>query len=178
MSATTNQLLAGVVGFSGYSGAELVGILKRHPRATPVLVEHRAQTADEAPVFDDGTPRRPLTAAGVAGLDVVFLATSPEVSIGSAPMILNAGVRVIDLSGAFRLKTKANYLRWYGAEHTEEELLAGAAYGLPEFYREQLPGRMLISNPGCYPTAAKGDSTAQRKGFSMAAGIVAMRSRA
>ena len=174
MSATTNQLLAGVVGFSGYGGAELVGILKRHPRATPVLVEHRAQTADEAPVFDEGTERRPLTAEGVEGLDVVFLATSPEVSIESAPMILNAGVRVIDLSGAFRLRTKANYQRWYGAEHAEEELLAGAAYGLPEFNRDQLPGRMLIANPGCYPTAANlAIRPLVREGiFDKAAGIV------
>ncbi|MCJ7753385.1 MAG: N-acetyl-gamma-glutamyl-phosphate reductase, partial [Thermoanaerobaculales bacterium] len=132
----------------------LIGILKRHPGATPVLVEHRAQTADEAPIFDDGIERRPLTPEGVAGLDVVFLATSPEVSIESAPMILKAGVRVIDLSGAFRLRTKANYLHWYGAEHGEEELLAEATYGLPEFYRDKIPGKKLISNPGCYPTAA------------------------
>jgi N-acetyl-gamma-glutamyl-phosphate reductase len=53
MSGTTKNLRAGVVGFTGYSGAELVGILKRHPGAEPVLVEHRAQTADEAPLFDD-----------------------------------------------------------------------------------------------------------------------------
>lgn len=148
------HLRAGVAGFTGYSGAELIGILKQHPGVTPVLVEHRAQTADEAPVFDDGIERRPLTPEGVAGLDVVFLATSAEVSIESAPMILKAGVRVIDLSGAFRLRTKANYLRWYGAEHGEVELLAGATYGLPEFYRESIPGQKLISNPGCYPTAA------------------------
>jgi N-acetyl-gamma-glutamyl-phosphate reductase len=154
MSGTSKNLRAGVVGFTGYSGAELIGILKRHPAATPVLVEHREQTADEAPVFDDGTERRPLTAEGVKGLDVVFLATSAEVSIESAPMILNAGVRVIDLSGAFRLRTKTNYQRWYGAGHAEEELLAGAAYGLPEFYRDRIPGQKLISNPGCYPTAA------------------------
>jgi N-acetyl-gamma-glutamyl-phosphate reductase len=154
MSGRTSNLRAGVVGFTGYSGAELVGILKRHPGATPVLVEHRAQAADEAPIFNDGLERRPLTPEGVAGLDVVFLATSAEVSIESAPMILNAGVRVIDLSGAFRLKTKASYQRWYGVEHAEEALLAGAAYGLPEFYRDQIPGQKLISNPGCYPTAA------------------------
>lgn len=154
MNTTNKKLRAGVVGFTGYSGAELVGILKRHTAAEPVLVEHRAQTADEAPVFDDGTERLPLTAEGVKSLDVVFLATSAEVSIESAPMILGAGARVIDLSGAFRLRTKANYKRWYGADHAEEELLATAAYGLPEFYRKNLLGQKLISNPGCYPTAA------------------------
>jgi N-acetyl-gamma-glutamyl-phosphate reductase len=154
MSANNSKLRAGVVGFTGYSGAELVGILKKHQGAEPVLVEHRAQTADEAPVFDDGTERRSLTPEGVAGLDVVFLATSPEVSIEFAPMILGAGIRVIDLSGAFRLRTQENYQRWYGTAHAQEELLASAAYGLPEFYREKLTGQQLISNPGCYPTAA------------------------
>ena len=123
MSATNSKLRAGVVGFTGYSGAELVGILNGHPGAEPVLVEHRPQTADEAPVFDDGTERRPLKSEGVAGLDVVFLATSPEVSIEAAPMILDAGVRVIDLSGGFRLRTQENYRRWYGTEHGQEELL-------------------------------------------------------
>lgn len=154
MSATNSTLQAGVVGFTGYSGEELVGILKGHGGAEPVLVEHRPATADELPVFDDGIERRPLTAEGVAGLDVVFLATSPEVSIEAAPMILNAGVRVIDLSGGFRLKTKERYQRWYGSDHAQEALLASAAYGLPEFYRDKLPGQKLISNPGCYPTAA------------------------
>jgi N-acetyl-gamma-glutamyl-phosphate reductase len=60
----------------------------------------------------------------------------------------------VDLSGAFRLRTAANYKRWYGAEHTRPDLLAEAVYGLPEFFRSALPSARLVSNPGCYPTAA------------------------
>ena len=71
-----------------------------------------------------------------------------------APAMLQAGARVVDLSGAFRLRTTQNYTAWYGAPHTQPELLAEAAYGLPEFCRERIPGARLVSNPGCYPTAA------------------------
>src|ERR1017187_5974167 len=71
-----------------------------------------------------------------------------------APGMLQAGVRVVDLSGAFRLGTAENYSAWYGEPHTQPELLAEAVYGLPEFCRERIPGARLVANPGCYPTAA------------------------
>jgi N-acetyl-gamma-glutamyl-phosphate reductase len=85
---------------------------------------------------------------------LVFLATPAEVSLELAPAMLEAGARVIDLSGAFRLRTPDNYARWYRAEHTQPALLAEAAYGLPEFCRERIPNARLVANPGCYPTAA------------------------
>jgi N-acetyl-gamma-glutamyl-phosphate reductase len=87
-------------------------------------------------------------------IDVVFLATPAEVSIDLTPSLLDAGARVIDLSGAFRLRTVENYARWYGASHAQPELLATAVYGLPEFYRDQVKGARIVANPGCYPTAA------------------------
>lgn len=71
-----------------------------------------------------------------------------------APAMLEAGAVVVDLSGAFRLRTPENYRRWYREEHTQPELLASAVYGLPEFYRDRIRGARMISNPGCYPTAA------------------------
>jgi N-acetyl-gamma-glutamyl-phosphate reductase len=71
-----------------------------------------------------------------------------------APAFLEAGARVVDLSGAFRLGTPENYKIWYKADHTQPELLASAVYGLPEFCRAGIPGARLVSNPGCYPTAA------------------------
>ena len=70
------------------------------------------------------------------------------------PWLLDAGAKVVDLSGAYRLKTVENYRRWYKAEHSQPELLAEAAYGLPEFYRDSIREARLVSNPGCYPTAA------------------------
>lgn len=149
---------AGVVGFRGYSGAELVKILHRHPSVEPVLLEHRADSEERR--LPRGTrgvpPRLACTPEAVHdnGIAVVLLATPPEVSMDLAPSMLEAGAKVIDLSGAFRLKTSENYRHWYKAEHKQPELLAGAAYGLPEFYRDQVRGAALVSNPGCYPTAA------------------------
>jgi N-acetyl-gamma-glutamyl-phosphate reductase len=71
-----------------------------------------------------------------------------------APIMLASGARVVDLSGAFRLGTPENYTAWYKEPHTQPELLAEAVYGLPEFCRDLIPGARLVSNPGCYPTAA------------------------
>jgi N-acetyl-gamma-glutamyl-phosphate reductase len=71
-----------------------------------------------------------------------------------APAMLAAGARVVDLSGAFRLRTAENYTAWYKQPHTQPELLAEAAYGLPEFCRQRIGGARLVANPGCYPTAA------------------------
>jgi N-acetyl-gamma-glutamyl-phosphate reductase len=146
----------GVVGFSGYSGAELVRILSRHPKAEPVLLEHRSESPEDWLVNGDGLKRRPLAPEKLksSGLDLLFLATQPEISMDLAPAALDAGVKVVDLSGAFRLRTAANYQRWYGSEHKRPDLLAQAVYGLPEFYRAEAGKARLVSNPGCYPTAA------------------------
>jgi N-acetyl-gamma-glutamyl-phosphate reductase len=147
----------GVVGFSGYSGAEAVRILSAHPQCEPVLLEHRADSGDTAKLLRKSTiPRAPATADSVAkeGLKAVLLATPPEVSMDLAPKFLDAGAAVIDLSGAFRLRTAERYKQWYKEEHTAPELLAIAAYGLPEYYRECIRAARMISNPGCYPTAA------------------------
>jgi N-acetyl-gamma-glutamyl-phosphate reductase len=148
---------AGVVGFRGYSGAELVTLLSGHPYVSPVLLEHRADSAATVkPRRQSVPPTLPCTKEPLeqAGLAVAFLATPPEVSMELAPWILEAGVKVIDLSGAFRLGTAESYRRWYGEEHNQPGLLAEAVYGLPEFYRGRVPGARLVSNPGCYPTAA------------------------
>ncbi|MBZ5582760.1 MAG: N-acetyl-gamma-glutamyl-phosphate reductase [Acidobacteriia bacterium] len=147
----------GIVGYRGYSGAELVRILARHPHAEPLLMEHREDAAG-SPVFRNVKPPRRLAcdrqAVRSEQLAVVFLATPAEVSMELAPAMLDAGARVVDLSGAFRLGTPENYTAWYKEPHTQPELLAEAAYGLPEFCRDRIPGARLVANPGCYPTAA------------------------
>ncbi len=152
-----NKYTAGVVGFNGYSGAELVRILAHHPHAEPVLMEHRQDPGGHPAPINRPQPRRiPCTpeAARAEGLAVVFLATPPAVSMELAPALLNVGVKVVDLSGAFRLGDTTTYQRWYKEEHTAPALFAEAVYGLPEFCRERIRGARLISNPGCYPTAA------------------------
>jgi N-acetyl-gamma-glutamyl-phosphate reductase len=148
---------AGIVGHRGYSGAELIRILDRHPRVSPVLLEHREDGGGQLRVR--GASARhiaPSTADAVRaeGIAVVFLATPAEVSMELAPAMLGAGAKVVDLSGAFRLRTPERYAAWYKEPHTEPGLLAEAAYGLPEYCRERIGPARLVANPGCYPTAA------------------------
>jgi N-acetyl-gamma-glutamyl-phosphate reductase len=147
----------GIVGYRGYSGAELVHLLRRHPHVESWVLEHR-QDAEQRP--EPLGHQRPNHAAATpdgaaeASIELVFLATPPEVSMDLAPAFLDRGIRVVDLSGAFRLRTQENYRRWYKEDHTVVDLLDEAAYGLPEFCRERVKKARLVSNPGCYPTAA------------------------
>ena len=147
----------GVAGHRGYSGAELVRLLSHHPDVDLVVLEHR-DALPQIPRYirKSDPPAIPFTAEAVKAesVELVFLATPHEVSMQSAPGLLANGTLVVDLSGAFRLKTSSNYLRWYGDVHTAPELLAGAVYGLPEFRRDAIRSASFVANPGCYPTAA------------------------
>ena len=147
----------GIVGFRGYGGVELITILRGHRHVEALLMEHRSDFAGDSGLRKPTAPRRvAATAEAVrdAKIEIVFLATPAEVSMELAPVMLDAGARVIDLSGAFRLRTVENYARWYREAHTQPAILAEAVYGLPEFCRERIPDARLVANPGCYPTAA------------------------
>ena len=147
----------GIVGFGGYSGAELVRLLVHHPHVEPVLLEHRADSsARPVPLGQAGPARIPCTADAVKAEDlaVVFLATPADVSMELAPAMLSANARVVDLSGAFRFADEATYTRWYREQHTATHLLPQAVYGLPEVCRRNIAAAQLVANPGCYPTAA------------------------
>ena len=147
----------GIVGHRGYSGAELVRILQHHSGVDPLLLEHSDDHAHRSPIRNHKIPASiPCTREAVqdAGVALVFLATPPEVSMELAGTMLDAGARVVDLSGAFRLRTPENYTAWYKEPHTRPDLLAEAVYGLPEFCRKSIPAARLVANPGCYPTAA------------------------
>jgi len=147
----------GIVGFRGYSGAELVRILERHKLVEPVLLEHRDESGAASPVRGRKvTQELPCDPEVMQkeGVELAFLATPPEVSMDLAKAMLDLGIRVVDLSGAFRLKTPENYKAWYKETHAQPALLAEAAYGLPEFCRDRIPTARLVANPGCYPTAA------------------------
>lgn len=146
----------GIVGGSGYGGAELLRLLAAHPTLKVTTVAaHSAAGKDLSEVFPHlnmtGT-LVPAEAANLEGCDLVFLATPHEASMALAPDLLTAGARVVDLSAAFRLDAPT-FEQWYGMPHTAPEL-APAVFGLPERYRDQLPGATLIASPGCYPTAA------------------------
>src|SRR5581483_3617556 len=117
---------AGIVGYRGYSGAELVRLLERHPSVTPVLLDHRDAPSAPALRRPAGPDRLDLSPQAIRDqqLAIVFLATPPEASMDLAAQILDAGARVVDLSGAFRLRTPENYARWYKAAHAAPGLLA------------------------------------------------------
>ena len=163
-ATAAGKIHAAVIGYTGYSGVELVNLLGRHPSVRVTLLDHRAakDAAAESDPVPCGLPA-PEKVPHVAWspgaiqdnkIDLVFTATPPEVSLEIIPEILSAGARAIDLSGAFRLPKPGQYQRWYKAAHTQPAALAEAVYGLPELFRDRIRGARLVANPGCYPTAA------------------------
>lgn len=157
-----NTIPVGIVGASGYAGVELTRLVAAHPGLSLRLATSDRWVGEalerRVPGADPGLSLRYEAQTGVAekarGCEVVFLATPAEVSLALAPALLAARCRVIDLSGAFRLPRADDYARWYGFMHTQPDLLAQAVYGLPELFREAIPGARLVANPGCYATAA------------------------
>jgi N-acetyl-gamma-glutamyl-phosphate reductase len=139
---------AAIVGVTGYAGQELDRILTIHPKFT--IAGRFASKADEKSHAEAFSMERLRSFSP----DVVVLATEHELSMKLVPELLRDGYRVVDMSGAFRLKEPAQYVEWYGFEHTAPELLKEAAYGLPEFLSERIRGARLVANPGCYATAA------------------------
>lgn len=145
----------GVVGASGYGGAELVRLLAGHPACSLAVVAAHTQAGER---LDDLFPHlageRRFDAVDLdrlGGLDLVFLATphGPALELGAA--LADGGARVVDLSAAFRLPAAA-FATWYGEDHPRPDL-APAPYGLTEYARAEVAGARLVANPGCYPTA-------------------------
>ena len=86
--------------------------------------------------------------------DVAFLCLPHVAAMEHVPPLLEAGLKVIDLSADYRLKDAANYEKWYNHAHSDAKNLAAAVYGLPEFFAPEIKNAQFVSNPGCYPTAA------------------------
>jgi N-acetyl-gamma-glutamyl-phosphate reductase len=156
------KIRVGVVGVSGYAGLDLIQYLLRHPQVE-FAAAMDAAAIGEKPLQDVHPRLRGLTdlstfapvpdrIAGL-GLDTVFLCTPDKVSYELTPQIMELGIRVIDFSGAFRLKDEDSYFSWYGFQHTLSDLLKAAVYGLPEWRRKAIASAKLIANPGCYPTS-------------------------
>ena len=123
-----------IVGVTGYSGQELDRLLAVHPQ---IRVAGRfASKTDEA----SGVEAFSVEKLRKQSPDVVVLATEHEFSLHLVPELLDSGYRVVDMSGAFRLKDAALYPQWYGFEHTAPKLLEETAYGIPEFYAERIQG--------------------------------------
>jgi N-acetyl-gamma-glutamyl-phosphate reductase len=151
----------GIIGASGYTGAELLRLCAQHPEVEVVAATGDSQAGTLAshlyPSLAAAYPNLVFEEFSVdrfAGLDVVFLGVPHEAALEIAPQLVGKVGTVIDLSAAYRLKDSSLYPTWYGFEHTQPELLASAVYGLPELYRNELHGASLIATPGCYVTAA------------------------
>ena len=151
----------GIIGASGYTGAELLRLCAQHPSVEVVAATGDSQAGTLAshlyPSLAAAYPNlvfEEFTVDRFTGLDVVFLGIPHEAALEIAPQLVGKVGCVIDLSAAYRLKDSSLYPTWYGFDHTQPELLAQDVYGLPELYRSQLPGAQLIATPGCYVTAA------------------------
>lgn len=145
-----------IAGATGYAGQELVRLLARHPAVSLTAAMSSGSTSTPRPlpaltrVWDGEVV--PLDVERLsAAADVVFLALPEAPSAELAPRLLERGVRVIDLSGAFRIRTEADRHRWYPATAM---LPPGTVYGMSEGRRDAIRDARLVSNPGCYPTAA------------------------
>jgi N-acetyl-gamma-glutamyl-phosphate reductase len=152
---------AGILGASGYTGAELLRLLAGHPvfevavatahsHAGEPVGAHTPSLAAAYPtlVYDANDPGH------FDGLDLVFCALPHGESQRIVPELAGRVGTVVDLAADFRLKDPSHYPRWYGQEHGSPELLKEAVYGLPELFREGLAGAILVAAAGCYPTAA------------------------
>lgn len=154
----SRKIKVGIVGGTGYTGVELLRLLSTHPQATITAITSRGDAglpvAQMFPslrgyvdlVFSDPTN------ANLTDCDVVFFATPHGVAMSQAQVLLDAGVKLIDLAADFRLQDTAVFEQWYKMPHTCPAILREAVYGIPELYREKVKSAQVIGNPGCYPT--------------------------
>src|ERR1700731_800385 len=148
-----------VVGVTGYTGFELARILLRHPAVkSPVFYVRDTQNKNcLAELFPQlrsvgEAPLRSLSLSEIiaSNAGTAFLATPHEVSAGLVPALLEAGLRVVDLSGAFRFREAETFTSWYNLAAPHAEWLTEAVYGIPELYSSEIAKARLVANPGCY----------------------------
>ncbi len=153
------MIRVGIVGATGYTGVELLRLLAGHPETEVVAITSRQEAGQRVDaMFPNlrGHVELEFTTPAEADLtacDAVFFATPHAAAMHMVPQLLEAGVRVIDLSADFRLKDAEVWAQWYGESHACPELLPEAVYGLPEMSREAIREARLLACPGCYPTA-------------------------
>jgi N-acetyl-gamma-glutamyl-phosphate/LysW-gamma-L-alpha-aminoadipyl-6-phosphate reductase len=153
-------LKIGIIGGSGYVGGELLRLLLLHPHMEVTMVTSRKTVGEY--VFNIHPNLRGLTQLKFVpqdtaelqnNCDLVFTATPHGGSVNLVPKLLDAGLKIIDMSADFRLKNPDDYDKWYGWKHANPQLLSEAAYGLPELHRQEIKGARLVACPGCMATA-------------------------
>ncbi|MDR2191480.1 MAG: N-acetyl-gamma-glutamyl-phosphate reductase [Endomicrobium sp.] len=169
-----------IVGITGYTGEELLKILSKHPQVKLAGLYGRASgqmrdLKDIYPAFEKLNLKvEPLDISKIKeNSNAVFLALPHAVSFEIVPKLLEAGLKVIDLSADFRLKNAGVYEKWYKVSHTAKEYISKAVYGLSELNEELIKQAALVANPGCYPTTiALGLAPALKDGLVDFNGIV------
>ena len=174
------MIKAGIVGGTGYTGVELLRLLSQHRDVELTMITSRKEAG--TPVAEmypslRGFVDLPFTDTASADLtrcDVVFYATPHGVAMADAPKMVEAGVKIIDLAADFRLQDPAVFEQWYKLAHSCPDLLAEAAYGLPEINRAAIAKARIVANPGCYPTTMQlGFAPLLRRGLVDAAHLIA-----
>jgi N-acetyl-gamma-glutamyl-phosphate reductase len=174
------MIRTGIVGITGYTGEELLKILSKHPNVKITGLYGRSSSEDRHlkdvyPHFNCLDLRvEALNAKQIADkCDVVFLALPHAVAFEVVPLLVDTGVKVIDLSADFRLVKPEVYEKWYNVKHTAKEYIGKSVYGLSELNTEKIKRALLIANPGCYPTTViLGSAPAVKSGCTDLRGIV------
>ncbi len=149
----------GIVGGTGYTGGELARLICSHPGMELKAMTSRGNAGkpvDSVHGYLKGYVEMDFQASieNGEGLDLIFLATPHGVSMEHVPGLLDMGLKIVDLSGDYRLDDEKVYSQWYGKGHDDKDNLTKAVYGLPELFRESIADAQLVANPGCYPTAS------------------------
>ncbi len=153
------RIRVGIIGATGYVGAELVRLLARHPNVDLVGLMGRGRDHDPIAGIHPHLATTDLTVhAELPPVDAVFMALPHGAAAALVPDLIANGTAIIDQGPDFRLRDPADYPRWYGFEHPRPDLLDQAVYGLPEFHRDELRALVdapvaIVGAPGCYPTA-------------------------
>ncbi|MFZ3102591.1 MAG: N-acetyl-gamma-glutamyl-phosphate reductase [Desulfitobacteriaceae bacterium] len=147
----------GILGATGYTGQELIRLLRQHPDVELAYLGSSSVAGHE---YETICPQLYEQLIGnlsdeklIPSLDVLFCALPHGITASRIREFLLPGVKVIDLGADFRLTSVDVYQEWYKLEHPEPELIKEAVYGLPELYRTEIRGKSLVANPGCFPTA-------------------------
>ncbi|MCW5617810.1 MAG: N-acetyl-gamma-glutamyl-phosphate reductase [Nitrosomonas sp.] len=151
----------GIVGGTGYTGVELLRFLAQHPKVKITTITSRSEAGMAvADLFTSLRGHVDLkfsdpADSGLDKCDLVFFATPNGIAMQQAKALVQADVKIIDLSADFRIKDITVWEKWYGMQHACPDLVAEAVYGLPEINRSEIKHARLIANPGCYPTAVQ-----------------------
>lgn len=159
MTMTKERIRIGILGASGYTGAELLRLLACHPQADIQVIagERTAGQSLDAVLphlaMVDVPPLVKIDQVDYGALDAVFCAL-PHATTQEVVLRMPSSVKVFDISADFRLDSIDTYAEWYGGAHQAVDLQKEAVYGLTEFYREQIKTKRIIACPGCYPTTS------------------------